>query len=89
VWYVDGRGSSGSEVEARRDCIGEDIGDASVRWIRLQYLEGLVEHGLRMNLDLLFRFLKILYFKDINLQRLLVLTHIAQNYSLSFIKVRI
>jgi hypothetical protein len=39
VWYIDGKGSSGSDVEARRDCIGEDIGDASAKWIRLQYLE--------------------------------------------------
>jgi hypothetical protein len=79
----------GSEVEARHDCIGEDIGDASARWIRLQYLEKSVEHGVRIILDLLFCFFKILYFKDIDLQRLFVLTHITQNYTLSFIKVRI
>lgn len=87
VWYIDGRGSSGSEVEARRDCIGEDIGDASVKWIRLQYLEKLVGMPSMLVVDLLFCLLKVLYLKDIYLQCLFVLTQVTQNDCLSFIKV--
>jgi hypothetical protein len=52
VWYIDGKGSSGSDVDARRDCIGEDIGDASAKWIRLQYLENLVERGFQDDREL-------------------------------------
>lgn len=41
VWYIDGIGSSGSEVDARRDWCGDEIGESWVRWMWLQYLVGL------------------------------------------------
>lgn len=41
VWYIDGKGSSGSEVDALRDCKGEEMGESCVRWTRLQYLKSL------------------------------------------------
>jgi hypothetical protein len=43
VWYIDGIGSSGSEVDGRRVCRGELSVDSWVRWILLQYLVQLVE----------------------------------------------
>ena len=38
---MDGGASSGSRIEERRDCTGDDAGDASVMWIWLQYLPNL------------------------------------------------
>jgi len=35
---MDGFSSSGSVIEARRDCAGNVVGEFSVKWIRLQYL---------------------------------------------------
>ena len=39
MWYIDGMGSSGSDVEACRDGGGDGSVESCARWTWLQYLQ--------------------------------------------------
>lgn len=88
---MDGSCLSVSVAELRRICEGEEIGVSCVRWMRLQYLFcgsatklPLMEGG-----HLLFCLSVVLELKHVDLQRLSVLSHIAQNNSKRLVEARI